>query len=251
MASSNYNVASSESYLDATVEFVADGSVDFYSRISSESVSYDYGIFYIDGVEQYREGGTTNWTNRHFNVSAGTHTFRWYYRKDSSVNSGEDRYFIDEITFEGIPGGGGNGNNLNWLALPRESETIWSNCLDKDMWLNGVTVNVLLNSADSPEGTTVDFTNLNEVEQLNYPVAQLVLDESGFYAFESFRRGDYAIKVRHEGYEPIDDTVSIWNNMDLRYVMTEILYGVGNVYVSRTGWAMWDEANIPGHVGRH
>ena len=147
------------------------------------------------------------------------------------------------------PTPGPGGDNLNQLALPRESETIWSNCLDKDMWLNAVTVNVLLNSADSPEGTTVDFINLNEVEQLNYPISQLVLDESGYYAFETFRRGDYAIQIRHEGYEPIDDTVSIWSNMDLRYVMTEILYGVGNVYVSRTGWAMWDEANVPGGGG--
>ena len=141
----------------------------------------------------------------------------------------------------GTPGPGpAPTNNCNELALARESETVWSNCLDKDMWLNGVTVNVLLNSADSPEGTTVDFTNLNEVEQQNYPVSQVVLDESGYYAFESFRRGEYAINVRHEGYEPIDDTVSIWSDTDLRYVMIEIIYGVGDIYVSRTGWAMWE-----------
>ncbi|MBQ5547927.1 MAG: choice-of-anchor J domain-containing protein, partial [Prevotella sp.] len=128
---------------------------------------------------------------------------------------------IYELRNGGVgPTPGPGGENLNQLALPRESETIWSNCLDKDMWLNAVTVNVLLNSADSPEGTTVDFINLNEVEQLNYPISQLVLDESGYYAFETFRRGDYAIQIRHEGYEPIDDTVSIWSNMDLRYVMT-------------------------------
>ena len=251
MASGNYNVASSESYIDATVEFVTDGSIDFYSRISSESVSYDYGVFYIDGVEQYREGGTTSWTNRHFSVSAGSHTFRWYYRKDSSVNSGEDRYFIDEITFEGVPGGGGNGNNLNWLALPRESETIWSNCLDKDMYIAPADVTVLLNSADSPEGTVVTFTNYNEAEQLAYPIAPITLDETGFYAFDSFRRGAYRVTVEMEGYEPIVDSINfidypnnLVNEMHLRYVMTEILYGVGDVYVSRTGWAMWDGESI-------
>ena len=157
-----------------------------------------------------------------------------------------------------ISGGGGSGSGsgenpygpgTNPIQEPRESEIVWSNCLDKDMYLDNVTVNVLLNSADSPEGTTVDFTNLNDVEQQNYPIEQLVLDESGFYAFETFRRGEYAINIRHEGYEPIDDTVSIWENTDLRYVMIEILYGVSNVYVSRTGWAMWDEANIPGGGG--
>jgi len=137
------------------------------------------------------------------------------------------------------------GTNLNQLALPRESETIWSNCLDKDMYIigenqDGVTVNVLLNSADSPEGVQVTFTNYNEAEQEMYPVDPITLDETGFYAFESFRKGEYNVKVELDGYEPIEDSVSIWNPTDLRYVMTEIIYGVDNLYVSSTGWAMWD-----------
>ena len=131
------------------------------------------------------------------------------------------------------------------LQEPRESEIVWSNCLDKDMYLSDVDVNVLLNSADSPEGTVVTLTNLNEYEQGEYPVAPVTLDETGFYAWESFRKGEYAVKVEHEGYEPIADTVSIWSETHLRYVMTEILYGVSNVYVSRTGWAMWDGAEVP------
>jgi hypothetical protein len=147
------------------------------------------------------------------------------------------------------PTPGPGGENLNQLALPRESETIWSNCLDKDMWLDAVDVTVLLNSADSPEGVMVALTNLNEYEQAAYPVDPVTLDETGFYAWDHFRKGEYSVKVEFDGYEPIDDTVSIWDETHLRYVMTEILYGVGNVYVSRTGWAMWDEANIPGGGG--
>ena len=103
IASSNNGVNSSESYIDMTVNFATDGYIDFYSRVSSESVSYDWGAFYIDNEEQYKEGGTTpnTWTNRHYTVAAGSHTFRWYYRKDVSVSSGEDRYYIDDITFYG------------------------------------------------------------------------------------------------------------------------------------------------------
>ena len=142
------------------------------------------------------------------------------------------------------------GNNLNQLALPRESETIWSNCLDKDMYIigenqDGVTVNVLLNSADSPEGVQVTFTNYNEAEQELYPVDPITLDETGFYAFESFRKGEYNVKVELDGYEPIEDSVSIWEPTDLRYVMTEIIYGVSDLYVSSTGWAMWDAEGMP------
>ena len=150
------------------------------------------------------------------------------------------------------PNPGGNSNNLNELAEERESETVWSNCLDKDMWLvndsinnNAVDVTVLLNSADSPEGTVVTFTNLNEAEQFNYPMAPVTLDGTGFYAWETFRKGDYALKIEDEGYYPITDTVSIWDATSLRYVMTEIIYGVDNLYVSRTGWAMWDSMGDP------
>ena len=135
----------------------------------------------------------------------------------------------------------------NYLALPRESCTAWSNecspCIDKDMEIE-VSVNVLLNSADSPEGTTVGFTNLNAIEQDMHPQDMLTLDETGYHQYDSFRRGSYAIEVRHEGYYTIHDTVNIGfdpnDTRELRYVMTEILYPVRDLYISRTGWAMWE-----------
>ena len=107
MTSGNYNISSSESFIDVTMDFIEDGSIEFYSRISSESINWDYGKFYIDGAEMLLEGGTSpnTWTARHYDVTAGTHTFRWYYYKDSSVDDGEDRYYIDDITFTGVAGG--------------------------------------------------------------------------------------------------------------------------------------------------
>ena len=243
-------------------------SISFWVAATDASYPADhFGVFVSDN-------GTSNWTSvQEWTLTGsksglmggsasrdgeGLRLGTWFnYTVDLSAFDGQkyvafrhfncyDQYImcLDDITI--VEGAGGPTPptpptpGSNELQLPRESEIVWSNCLDKDMWLNGVTVNVLLNSADSPEGTTVDFTNLNEVEQLNYPVSQVVLDESGYYAFESFRRGDYAVRVRHEGYEPIDDTVSIWSDTDLRYVMIEIIYGVGDIYVSRTGWAMWE-----------
>ena len=134
------------------------------------------------------------------------------------------------------------------LQEPRESEIVWSsNCLDKDMMLgeNDVNITVLLNSADSPEGVTVSFRNLNEAEQELYPVADVVLDETGYYAWESFRKGDYEITITKDGYETIVENVSLWNPATLRYVMIEIIYGVSDLYVSRTGWAMWEGHGDP------
>ncbi|MBR4829304.1 MAG: choice-of-anchor J domain-containing protein [Muribaculaceae bacterium] len=255
--SGNGGVASSTSSISTTVTYTESGTVSFLGGFwgeGSDSSNWDKCRFYIDGVLMIDYGNHQQWENVVLPVTAGTHTFTWEYKKDSTVNPTGDAFFVDDVTFTTTGSGGGNNNGgygpgTEPIQEPRESVIVWSRCLDKDMYLDNVTVNVLLNSADSPEGTTVDFTNLNEVEQQNYPVGQLVLDESGFYAFETFRRGEYAIKIRHDGYEPIDDTVSIWENTDLRYVMIEILYGVQNVYVSRTGWAMWDEANVPGGGG--
>ena len=142
-------------------------------------------------------------------------------------------------------------DNLNQLALPRESETIWSNCLEKGMYLGNalVDINVLLNSADSPEGVEVSFINLNENEQSNNPMASITLDETGFYSWDSFRKGDYLVKIDFDGYYPIEDTVHIWDETHLRYVMTEIIYGIDNLYVSRTGWAMWEPNGTPSGSG--
>ena len=139
----------------------------------------------------------------------------------------------------------------NGLQLPRESEIVWSRCLDKDMWLgeNELDINVLLNSADNPEGIEVSFVNLNEVEQELYPVDNIVLDETGFYAWDTFRKGDYELTITRDGYYPITENVSIWEPMSLRYVMIEIIYGVDNLYVSRTGWAMWEGHGEPGTPG--
>ena len=127
MTSGNYNISNSESFIDVVVDFVTDGSVDFYSRISSESTSFDYGIFFIDDTQLLLEGGTSpnSWTAHHYDVTAGTHTFRWYYRKDGSVNSGEDRYFIDNISFTGIGVDAPSsiypsGDTCTLMALPNE-----------------------------------------------------------------------------------------------------------------------------------
>ena len=183
------------------------------------------------------------------NIAANHYLTVYFLGQTGHPNTGMYRYrtsatpsvvtagFLPKTTF--TYSGGGSQDGLH------ESEIVWSNCLDKDMFVNPVDVTVLLNSADSPEGTVVTLTNLNEAEREMYPVAPVTLDESGYYVWDTFRRGDYAVSVELDGYEPINDTVSIWDETHLRYVMTEILYGVGNIYVSRTGWAMWD-GEIPG-----
>ncbi len=197
-----------------------------------------------------------NWREHSIDLSAYAGQEVWIAFHD--VNYDQYEIWIDDVTIVAGSGTGPTpptpgGNNLNQLALPRESETIWSNCLEKSMYLGEglVDINVLLNSADNPDGIEVSFINLNEYEQANYPIAPITLDETGFYSWESFRKGDYLVKIDFDGYYPIEDTVHIWDETHLRYVMTEIIYGVDNLYVSRTGWAMWEPNGTPGEGDRH
>jgi hypothetical protein len=194
-----------------------------------------------------------NWREHSIDLSAYAGQEVWIAFHD--VNYDMYEAWIDDVTIVEGAGGptpptpptpGGNG-----LQLPRESEIVWSNCLDKDMWLgeNALDITVLLNSADSPEGVTVSFENQNEAEQELYPMADVVLDETGYYAWNTFRKGDYQVTVTLDGYETIVDNVSIWDPTSLRYVMIEIIYGVDNLYVSRTGWAMWDAQGLPNPGG--
>ena len=133
------------------------------------------------------------------------------------------------------------------IQIERESAITWSNFLDKDMYLNNGDVNltVALNSGDSPAGTMVSFTNLNSAEQQLYPIADIALDGSGYYAWDSFRKGDYQVTITKDGYETIIDNIGIWDATSLSYIMTEIVYNVSELYVSRTGWVKWNPQGDP------
>ena len=145
---------------------------------------------------------------------------------------------------------GGNHRSSD-IQTSRESEIVWSNPIDRDLWLyNEVNITVLLNSADNPEGVHVILSQNPAQASLNAmgdDELEIILDETGYHAWERFRKGTYYVEISMEGYETIHDTVTISSSTDLRYVMTEILYAPKNVYVSSTGWATWE----PGGPGRN
>jgi cysteine-rich repeat protein len=93
----NSGLHSTTSWAELAHTAAGDGRVCFWYRGSSEA-SYDYFRFRVDGAEQLSRSGTyTAWTDFCFDVAAGLHTYRWEYTKDGSVNSGEDRYMIDDL----------------------------------------------------------------------------------------------------------------------------------------------------------
>ena len=99
--SMNEGISSSDYSMTLTAEVLAPGDMTFMYKVSSET-NYDKFFFYMDN--QLMNGsdgasGTIDWTQYTQAVTVGQHTFKWEYHKDSSVNSGDDCIYIDEIVF--------------------------------------------------------------------------------------------------------------------------------------------------------
>ena len=123
MMSSNGGNASTSSVIEATVDFLQDGSVSFAALCMGEGTStiWDKCEFYIDNQMQFQYGANQpGWNDYSYDVTAGTHTFKWSYSKDSSVNPTGDYFMVDDIVFMGTAGGGagGYGGLVNIDTIP-------------------------------------------------------------------------------------------------------------------------------------
>ena len=74
-------------------------TVKFFWKVSSES-NYDYVRFYIDGVEKDKISGNTNWAQKTYTVTSGSHTLKWSYTKDGSVSSNSDTGWVDKLELD-------------------------------------------------------------------------------------------------------------------------------------------------------
>ena len=122
-----------------------------------------------------------------------------------------------------------------------ESEVRFSNCLDKDM-VTQVSVTVITNSGDSPEGTDVMFTNISEPD-LGL-VYETELDGTGYYMWDEFRKGTYDIYAELEGFEPINLEGYVIDGPEaFEWILSELLSPVSDLHVSPTGYATWRAGN--------
>ena len=130
------------------------------------------------------------------------------------------------------------------VQIERESEIAWSNAMDRGQWLyDQVSLTVTLNSGDSPDSTFVflgqDLAQY-EANAMDSTELRFYLDESGVHNWARFRKGAYTLFIYKEGYEPLMVDLDINGPANLAYELVEILEAPENLYISRTGWAMWD-----------
>jgi Immunoglobulin domain len=91
-----------DSWLQTTV--VGPGTLTFWWKVSSES-SHDFLEFYINGVLQSgRISDYVDWQHQTFELSDGSQTLRWRYTKDFIASSGQDRGWVDMVTFRPTSG---------------------------------------------------------------------------------------------------------------------------------------------------
>ena len=92
-------------------------SVSFWYKVSSED-NYDFFEFYINGSRRLRTSGEVGWTQFTDNSLSNTnHTFEWRYTKDTYVDAGADRAWIDQISFDQ------NGGYQEWSNTNSASDS--------------------------------------------------------------------------------------------------------------------------------
>ena len=198
--SGNGGVNSSTSTLTCSHEFASDGYIYFdFAAYGEGSDTYDWDKcrFFIDGAQVFDYGNHDMWESLLQTVTAGTHTFTWTYKKDSSVNPTGDYFAIDNITFaEGDPcvapatlsaAGGAGGATITWGG-EAASFTVGYKAVSATTWteVSGI------------EGHTYTITG---IEAGNYDVRVMADCDPGNYATGSFTAfGPNATTANWYGY---------------------------------------------------
>jgi hypothetical protein len=81
------------------------GILTFFWKVSSEGCKCDVLRFYIDGgiAAGGEIWGNVDWRQETFELAPGPHTLKWEYSKDFTLSGGQDRGWLDEVSFAPKP----------------------------------------------------------------------------------------------------------------------------------------------------
>lgn len=236
-----------KSYIELTVDIKSDGFVGFYHRISSEAF-YDAGDFYIDSVMKSSISGSVDWKYVEYFVTAGTHVYKWIYTKDSSTNSGEDAYFVDNITFykepEQIPEGWlyyDNGSYSTSIGTGKIEPTYWGVSFPADAELAGKSLSkiAVFDSDRDGNSSSANYTANIYLGGENAPETLASTQEFQMTGTNGF------VEIELENPVELDGTKTLW----ITLFCDELLYpaaGCETVNISGSDWLSLD-----GNVWKH
>jgi hypothetical protein len=118
---------SQTSVMQVTMTAIVSDSISFYNKVSSEE-AYDFLEFYIDGVKKGSWSGEVPWQRVAYPVAAGSHIYKWQYKKDNSQASGSDCAWVDFILFPPAPSPAcPTPNSLSLISATTTTATLgWS-----------------------------------------------------------------------------------------------------------------------------
>ncbi len=120
------NIGSNQQTCVQTTRNVSAGDVEFQYKVSSEQ-NYDELFFYIDSSEKLGgKSGNIGWTQASYAVSAGSHTFKWCYKKDYALSEGDDAAWIDQVNFPDSSAASHDFSKYTWKEIKPNDNTGWS-----------------------------------------------------------------------------------------------------------------------------
>lgn len=95
-ACSGNNIASTASYIETAL--AGPGTLTYWRKVSSEE-GCDFLRVYLDQNEVAAWSGEQDWEHFSIALPAGSHTIRWSYGKDGSVDVGLDAAFLAQVSY--------------------------------------------------------------------------------------------------------------------------------------------------------
>lgn len=194
--------------------------------------------FYVDCIHFYQENNTSKKAERSFQY------FDLYRSRFDESPVMLVSHLIDTMFME-----------MNWGSLPwgkyrwgvscyydgnrGVSDTVWSAFLDKDMTTT-FELNATTNVGLTPARALVELVP-SDGEGYSY---NAFLDANGHVTLAEVYRGDYQLRVHLDGYEDYvsPEPISVFAPTHVEIELMEKIVGVDSLYVSSTGWAIWQLA---------
>jgi M6 family metalloprotease-like protein len=115
--------------------------------------------FYLNGVRQFQLEGESDWQNYQYDIPSGDNTFRWVYRKVSSIAPTNAGAFLDQVVFPERPSPGTvivfSPNNGEEFAPGGSEEITWVASIESpvkiELLRDGAVDSIIVESTDNDD----------------------------------------------------------------------------------------------------